>query len=366
MVENAPPHHQRLLREFLHNTHFVLRGSQQIIRTRAGTRPGDSIADLLFALVQADFMKDVRDRLHEAGLLEDDISRAAFGEDKLIAPTWADDSVILQCARSADALVAKTRRSLSFVHTEFLRRAMQPNYAQGKTEVVFALRGQGAPAWRQRLLVRQGGLLSFDTPDGEQAVHCVRHYVHLGGFIQDRPAHLTDVLRHMATAQGAIKPLRRPVLRDETLPLPVRRICLQSLAFSSVSTTCATWGWLTAAEELAWRRGYVRLARTLGRDDRWTGSPTLPDERAVCLHFKLPSPRAYLRQQRLLHFQRLALTQAALMDLLLAELHHSERSWLSLLRTDVEWACALGVMTASMLEDFPFNLAEWSLHEPCL
>ena len=364
LLETATPHQQRLLREFLHNTHFVLRGGQQIIRTRAGTRPGDSIADLLFALVQADFMKATRERLHDAGLLADAISRSAFGEDKLIAPTWADDSVILQSAPSADAQVAKTQQSLGLVHAEFIRRAMQPNYAQGKTEVVFAFRGPGAPAWRQRLLVRQGGLLRFSTACGEQTVHCVRHYVHLGGFIQDRPAHLTDILRHLATAQAAIKPLRRPVLRDARLPLKVRRTCLQSLALSSASTTCATWGWLTAAEELAWRRGYVRLARSLGRDDRWTGKPTLPDEQAVCRQFALPSPRAYLRQQRLLHFQRLALTQSALLDLLVAEFNQSEKSWLSLLKTDVEWACGLGMLPANMAHDFPLNLAEWALHEP--
>ena len=57
LVEKATPHQQRLLREFLTNTHFVMRGGTQLVQTFAGTRPGDSIADILFALVQADFMR---------------------------------------------------------------------------------------------------------------------------------------------------------------------------------------------------------------------------------------------------------------------------------------------------------------------
>ena len=364
LVETATPHQQRLLREFLTNTHFVMRGGNQLIQTSAGTRPGDSIADILFALVQADFMRATRERLRAEGLLDDAISQLAYGEDKLLAPSWADDSVILQCAASADAQVTKTQQSLSLVHEEFLRRAMLPNYAPGKTEVVFSLRGTGAPALRQRLLVRMGGLLSFSTSKGDQQVHCVRHYLHLGGYVLDRPAHLMDILRHMSMAHSAIKPLCRPVLRDARIPLKVRRMCLTSLAFSCASTTCATWSHLTGAEEQAWCRGFVRLARSLGRDDRWTGQPSLPDEKAVCCAFGLPSQKAYLRQQRLLHFQRLALTQPALLDLLLAEFRNAEQSWLSLLRGDVVWAVGLGMMPANVVEDFPLSLAEWSLHEP--
>ncbi|CAE7908100.1 impdh [Symbiodinium microadriaticum] len=364
LVEGATPHQQRLLREFLTNTHFVMRGGTQLVQTFAGTRPGDSIADLLFALVQADFMNATRDRLREAGLLDDAISQMAFGEDKLLAPSWADDSVLLQCAATAEAQIDKTQRSLTLVHAEFLRRAMQPNYAPGKTEVVFSLRGVGAPAWRQRLLVRMGGLLPFRTHTGDLHVHCVRQYLHLGGYVLDRPAHLMDILRHMSMAHSAIKPLRRPVLRDARIPLKVRSMCLNSLAFSCASTTCATWGHLTGAEDKAWCRGFVRLARSLGRDDRWTGQPSLPDEKSVCRAFGLPSPRVYLRQQRLLHFQRLALTQPALLDLLLAEFHHAEMSWLSLLREDVLWAVGLQMMPAHVAEDFPLSLAAWSLHEP--
>ena len=364
LVERATPHQQRLLREFLTNTHFVMRGGTQLVQTFAGTRPGDSIADLLFVLVQADFMSATRERLRDAGLLDDAISQLAYGEDKLLAPSWADDSVILQCAATAEAQVDKTQRSLTLVHEEFLRRAMQPNYAPGKTEVVFSLRGAGAPALRQRLLVRLGGLLPFQTPDGDQQVHCVRHYLHLGGYVLDRPAHLMDIMRHMSMAHAAIKPLRRPVLRDARIPLKVRRMCLNSLAFSCASTTCATWGHLTGAEDKAWCRGFVRLARSLGRDDRWTGQPTLPNEESVCRAFGLPSPRVYLRQQRLLHFQRLALTQPALLDLLLAEFRHAGQSWLSLLRDDVLWAVGLNTMPAHVVEDFPLSLAEWSLHEP--
>ncbi|CAE7479373.1 unnamed protein product, partial [Symbiodinium necroappetens] len=362
LVEGASAHHQRLLREYLSGTFFALRGGGSLVHTRAGTRPGDAIADTLFALVQADFLAGVRDRMESDGLLVDPVVSRVQGGPKLLAPVWADDSVVLLAADNAGRLLDKTKRTAGIVHSEFTRRGMAPNYTRGKSEVLFAFRGKGAPALRQLLFIRQGGLVSFCSTEGSRRIFCTRRYVHLGGVVCDRRTEAGDICQHLAQARHQIKPMRRQILRDPGLPLATRRMCLSSLALSCVATTAPTWGHLNKAELTAWRRGYVNLLRSLHRDDRWTGTPSLPGERDVCLATGMPSPAAYLKGQRLMHFRRVCLTQPVLADLLLAEFQVSSTSWLSLLQSDALWLSKMVKIPENALSDFPHGLADWCVH----
>ncbi|CAE7355562.1 unnamed protein product [Symbiodinium sp. KB8] len=362
LVEGASAHHQRLLREYLSGTFFALRGGGSLVHTKAGTRPGDAIADTLFALVQADFLAGVRDNMEKEDMLTDPVVSRVQGGPKLLAPVWADDSVVLLAADNADRLFEKTQRTAGIVHSEFVRRGMAPNYARGKSEVLFAFRGKGAPALRQRLFIRQGGLVSFCSTEGSHRIFCTRRYVHLGGVVCDRRTEAGDICQHLAQARQQIKPMRRQILRDPGLPLATRRMCLSSLAFSCVTTTAPTWRQLNKAESTAWRRGYVSLLRSLHRDDRWTGAPSLPGERDVCLATGMPSPAAYLKGQRLMHFKRVCLTQPVLADLLLAEFQVSSTPWLSMLQEDALWLSKMVQIPESALADFPHGLADWCVH----
>ena len=87
---------------------------------------------------------------------------------------------------------------------------------------------------------------------------------------------MPDVAQHVSAAWAQVKPLARHVLRNPSLPFAKKRLILNSLAFSAASGTAATWGPLNGQETRAWRTGYVRLVRLLGRDDRHTGQPSLP------------------------------------------------------------------------------------------
>ena len=363
LMDGADEHEQLILQAYLSGSYFTLKQGGDVIRTRAGTRPGDSIADALFSLLQADFMAGLRQRMGEAGLLEDPITASSFGGPRLLAPIWADDTAVLLAHATANGLLAKTQATLAFVHEEFTRRCMLPNYARGKSEVLLSPRGRGAPAVRQLVHIKQGGLIPFGPSNGPQHIFCVRRYVHLGGYVCDRPSHSLDICQHVAQAHRQIRPLRRPVLRDPGLPLATRKLVLQSLAFSSLTSTAATWGPLTKAELTAWRRGYVALVRTLFRDDRWTGAPTLPGEREVCQAAGFAAPTAFLKVQRLMHFQRVCLTQPILMDMLIAEASASKSSWLGLLNDDLAWLQSLAPLPDGALQDFPNGLAEWCVHD---
>ena len=97
LLTEASPHCTALIRVFLCGTFFRIQGAPGIVRTRAGSRPGDSIADLLFSLVQADFLQAVRARA--GGLAASDPVLASLELPiNSVIPVWADDAVVLHYA----------------------------------------------------------------------------------------------------------------------------------------------------------------------------------------------------------------------------------------------------------------------------
>ena len=111
-----------------------MRGDGATVGTRAGARPGDTIADVLFAFVQADLTSAIERRLQADGLLACPVQSAAKIAPALLCPTWADDAAILLADPSSHRLLERTRCTLMIAHHEMTRRAMAPNYKSGKTE----------------------------------------------------------------------------------------------------------------------------------------------------------------------------------------------------------------------------------------
>ena len=288
LLQKAPPHCTALIRAFLRGTFFRIQGAPGIVRTRAGSRPGDSIADLLFSLVQADFLQAVRARVDGLAATDPVLSSLELPVRSII-PVWADDAVVLLSQRTTSQLLQAARHTLEAVHGEYTRRAMAPNYAPGKSEALFSFKD---------LYIKQAGVLTFQAQGSTIGVHCVRAYTHLGGRVCDTGRFLPDIAQHVSAAWAQVKPLARQVLRNPVLPFAKRRLILNSLAFSAASGTAATWGPLNGQEVRAWRTGYIRLVRLLGRDDRHTGQPSLPAEEDVCRAFRFASPLAYLRAER--------------------------------------------------------------------
>ena len=149
---------QRLYALFSVAQFFHIQSAPGIVRTRAGSRPGDSVADLLFSLAQADFLQAVRERT--ASLADTDPVLANVEErPSSIIPVWADDAIVLLAQQSTSQLIASAQHTLEVVHSEYTRRAMAPNCAPGKSEALFCFRGLGAPAARQEICTRKAGLL---------------------------------------------------------------------------------------------------------------------------------------------------------------------------------------------------------------
>ncbi|CAE7365893.1 unnamed protein product, partial [Symbiodinium sp. CCMP2456] len=78
LMEHAHDHERALLQAYFTGSFFTMKEGGNVIRTRAGTRPGDSIADALFSLLQADFIAGVRHRFDCQGMLLDPVTKTAF------------------------------------------------------------------------------------------------------------------------------------------------------------------------------------------------------------------------------------------------------------------------------------------------
>ena len=97
LTASLTAHQQRLLAAWFRHPCFLLKGLDVPFFSRCGTRPGDSIADVLFSIVLADCISSIRDRLHHEGM--------HLGPDGHTAaqPTWADDLALPVCGH-ADAI----------------------------------------------------------------------------------------------------------------------------------------------------------------------------------------------------------------------------------------------------------------------
>ena len=67
ILQHASPHLRRMVAALSHGTYFLMEATPDMTCTAAGSGPGDSIADVLFALAAADLMGAVESALVQEG-----------------------------------------------------------------------------------------------------------------------------------------------------------------------------------------------------------------------------------------------------------------------------------------------------------
>ena len=143
LMQGVPAHVRRVVASWFDSSCFVLRGLPQAFQSRAGTRPGDAMADILFAFVLCDAMVEISTTLEAAGLLESPATAP------LQHPTWADDVCLPVFSRTACGLTNRLSAVCAVMHDAYLRRSLAPNYSRGKTEAVIVWAGKGSAAAKQ-------------------------------------------------------------------------------------------------------------------------------------------------------------------------------------------------------------------------
>ena len=116
LLSGLPEHHIAYVRALFRAPTFVLAGHPLLHRSQAGTRPGDSIADVLFAMVMSDAMRGLRSRLRSEGLQQ------GPGDGCLAQPLWADDAVVPTWSRGTSAFGTAIQATAQHVHHDYSRR----------------------------------------------------------------------------------------------------------------------------------------------------------------------------------------------------------------------------------------------------
>ena len=350
ILQNASPHLRRMIAAVSHGTFFLMDATPGMTCTTAGSRPGDSIADVLFALAAADLMRAVEAILQTEDMME------------VVAPGWADDVCWPVTDPDPVRLIHKITRLAEAVHVECLRRAMQHNYNAGKTEILLHLQGKHSYRTKQKLFGQQQAVVQLEGPTGTIKVGCVQKYKHLGTTITSALKAMPDLRRKTGAAIALAVPLAQPVFRRQDVPVIKRAELLRTLAFNKAAHGSATWILHDPGEVSQWAAGYTRLVRLLLPEDRHTAHPKYPSAAEACAATGLPLPATYLRLERLTYVATLAAgMHFTLWEHLQRERDCAKASWWQVAEEDVAWLTQACRQMPSTTACKPFSMQQSTL-----
>ena len=233
---------------------FSIQGATTVVVPSAGTRPGDPLSDLIFAVAFGRLQADLMQQLAEAGLevtipvVDGGIFAATGGGDisecRVELPTFMDDMAILLADADPWAIVDQTGRAMEIVQRVCTRYGFSLNLKEGKTEAMIALRGVGAEATKQWLLTFREdegrGTLILPTPGGPLRV--VEAYRHLGVMATAARSHGREMASRKNSALSAGNAMASRFFSNLVLPVKDRVQVSHACIDSRALYMAGTWG----------------------------------------------------------------------------------------------------------------------------
>ncbi|CAE7036913.1 unnamed protein product [Symbiodinium sp. CCMP2592] len=261
---------------------------RRVCVTRAGSRPGESFADVVFGFIYERILQQVSEVANAEGLLESHpydeeigpFGSGANGYDVLVQDsTWADDSAWPVSDGDPLLLLRKASRLSSLVISHLQGMGMQPNMKRGKTSLLIHLVGRGVRAARARFF--PNGESRLYLADLDVHVEVVPSYVHLGGAIEHHGCPALEARRRLAIAGAAYEDGRRILLGNRTIDLPARARTFEAAVRPTFFNIAL---WLPTGP--AWAKietGYTSLLRRML-------APSFKDKEL----FRIPDPLIHL------------------------------------------------------------------------
>ena len=221
----------------LTNTWFQLRNCPQTLtQTGCGARPGDSIADLLYAFLMGRFIHAIRERFCAHGLDTSldlqwlpggTIQPGEVEPQRLIEACWVDGLVLVLQAERPETLISKIQTAISLTQDLAVEFGLTLNFGPDKTAVLMALRGTNAQQIRQSLFTDasttpqiQFTCQSLPNPG---KLDVVASYVYLGQ-VQDMQGHQgQEVRRRFILSQATSRILQKNIFKSPKMPLKTRK-----------------------------------------------------------------------------------------------------------------------------------------------
>ena len=239
-----------------------------VTSTHAGSRPGESWADVIFSFVLSKILLQIMEQATAENLLTE-LTLAANGGIYGTAArgqtlpakdcTWADDSAFPLSDADPQRLLAKTSRMGSLILDYCQRHGMAPNLRPKKTAIILAVRGKGSQRAKKQWFPQ--GAKSLHLRDLDLKIQVTGQYVHLGGLVDTELKLMGEARRRLSMAKASFDSGKALLYTNMTIPLPVRA----SLFATSVTSTFFSLAlWVEEGE--AWNKlevGFTTLAGSL-------------------------------------------------------------------------------------------------------
>ncbi|CAE7722823.1 unnamed protein product, partial [Symbiodinium sp. CCMP2456] len=323
-----------------HRAWFVSAHSSgsQLCCTTAGSRPGEAWADIVYAFVYSRVLYRIEEYARGEGLLDTihvDASEGPFAEAGSGVPseggdaTWADDSAWPISGETPSSLLRKMSRLCSLVLSSCYQHGMQPNLRPNKTSVIFALRGKGRVAARQKFFGQGKPVLKLH--DLEKEIPVALQYKHLGGLVDCRNLMAPEAKRRLAMAAAAFDQAKDMLYLNNKISLQVRAALFAATVGATFHNLAQ---WIPHGQDWAiLYGGYSRpLRRLLTRD--FPGEALLHVPPAL-VHLLTGSWPLELVAKRA-RLSLLGSLARAAPELLWGALQE-EQSWLRVVRADLQW-----------------------------
>ncbi|CAE7837830.1 tyrP-A [Symbiodinium sp. CCMP2592] len=273
-LQGATPHQVEVIRDLFTGSWFRLATHPTIVLTKRGSRPGDPLADILFAFTLSAYLRKAHELLEEAGVLQPlprPDSRPTWApclvDYELGNPAWADDFTWPVSAPSAPDLLRHAATGTSILLSHASSIGMKLKFGVEKTALLLS---EAVKRDAASLLDRSSdGNLCLAIQDhstgNTEDLPIVSAYRHLGGIVTSTSSPVPDLHHRFARADGTARPLRRAFFSSRQFPVAVRRSLLQALVVSKYVHTGAALILRAACHLKLWERHYICLWRNLSR-----------------------------------------------------------------------------------------------------
>ena len=219
---------------------------------------------------------------------------------------------------------------------------MELNPKRGKSNFVFRFFGPGAKAEREYLENVLNNRIQFRLVGGaESSIEAIDIYKHLGSKIGVGSSNKPEIVTRMAVVTTKTFKYRKPILQNEGITIERRISLAQSLMFSSGLYNASVWPTPNAQEMRAIHKPVLAVYRAISGNTYSTkpGYVHIPDV-DVIKKLGAPPPLSLVRVARFRLAIRIARSHPTEIVALIIAGRQANRSWLSSLILDLDWAAA--------------------------
>ena len=306
-----PGYLQSQIKEVLNTTWFVS-GSEAITEARRGSRPGDSMADLLFTIAFRHLLAKVQDSLQEYGVLteiwwsgskEPVPTTECMSCLEVLGPIWADDLAVLLTASDSTALLERVSHVAGVLFDFLLVHGMKPNLSPAKTELFVDLRGPGSVECR-RQLHQDNYQLATASQHLPQPLRVIGSYKHLGTWLQTNGKLGKEIKCRIGAAHKTMTQYKGAIFANQAMKLSKKVQLFQTLVLSAVLYNSPIWMITRKLDVQKIHSGVMGLYRRVAAGHFGMITRHWTDEKVQAM-LELPQPLDWLHVYRLRYAQHL-------------------------------------------------------------